>query len=201
MPSSSGRCAFALPATLERETSATVFARSGLLGTSTETKEAAMATLVRHAMSEAPKALDPTMVVSDAAGIMANYDVGAVPVVEGGRVIGMVTDRDIVTRVVAARKDASEVCLGDIATTSLVEVSPDMDLVSARDLMAEHRIRRLPVVKDDQLVGILSLGDVALASASKRAVGETLVDVSESERTMDLNDGPDVGTPGRARMR
>jgi CBS domain-containing protein len=63
--------------------------------------------------------------------------------------------------------------------------------------MAAHRIRRLPVVKDGQLVGMLSLGDVALASASKRVVGEVLVDVSESASTEDRNPGPDPGTPDR----
>jgi hypothetical protein len=65
--------------------------------------------------------------------------------------------------------------------------------------MAEQRIRRLPVVKDGELVGILSLGDVALADASKRAVGETLEEVSESPSTADRNDGPDPGTPERVR--
>jgi CBS domain-containing protein len=156
-----------------------------------------MATLVRHAMSEAPKTLEPTMTAADAAGIMASYDVGAVPLVEAGRVVGVVTDRDIVTRIVAARRDPLDVQLREFASTAVVEVSPDTDLVGARDLMAAHRIRRLPVVKDGQLVGMLSLGDVALASASKRVVGEVLTDVSESASTEDLNPGPDRGTPDR----
>lgn len=156
-----------------------------------------MAILVRHAMSEAPKTLEPTMTAADAAGIMASYDVGAVPLVEAGRVVGVITDRDIVTRVVAARRDPLEVQLQEFASSAIVEVSPDTDLVGARDLMAAHRIRRLPVVKDGHLVGMLSLGDVALASASKRVVGEVLADVSESASTEDRNAGPDTGTPDR----
>ncbi|MGZ5288427.1 MAG: CBS domain-containing protein [Actinomycetota bacterium] len=82
-------------------------------------------------------------------------------------------------------------------TTTVVSVTPDMQLSQARDLMAEHQIRRLPVLKDDRLVGILSLGDLALATASKRNVGEVLEAVSESTSTPDRNEGPDQGTPER----
>jgi CBS domain-containing protein len=160
--------------------------------------EDSMTTLVRHAMTESPKTLSPAMSANDAAGIMANFDVGVVPVMDGDQLIGLVTDRDLVTRVLASRKDPEAVELGDIATTSVVNVSPDMELAEARDLMAAHKIRRLPVMKNDRLVGILSLGDVALAAASKRAVGETLEDVSESESTRDLNPGPSRGTPDRS---
>jgi cobalamin biosynthesis Mg chelatase CobN len=78
-------------------------------------------------------------------------------------------------------------------------VTPDARLSEARDVMAEQRIRRLPVLKDGELVGIVSLGDVALADASKRAVGETLEEVSESPSTVDRNDGPDLGMPERVR--
>jgi CBS domain-containing protein len=157
-----------------------------------------MTTLVRHVMTEAPKTLSPAMSANDAAGIMANYDVGAVPVAEGDRLIGIVTDRDIVTRVLATRKDPETVDLGDIATTSVVVVSPDMEVAEARDLMASHRVRRLPVIKDHRLVGIVSLGDVAVAAASKRAVGEALCDISESDSTLDENQGPAKGTPARS---
>jgi CBS domain-containing protein len=156
-----------------------------------------MTTLVRHAMTEAPKTLSPTMSASDAAGIMANYDVGIVPITDDDRLIGLVTDRDLVTRVLAIRQDPEAVDLGDIATTSIIDVSPDMEVAEARELMAQHRIRRLPVIKDGRLVGILSLGDVALAAASQRAVGETLRDISESESTRDENPGPAKGTPVR----
>ena len=63
--------------------------------------------------------------------------------------------------------------------------------------MAQHRIRRLPVMKGEEIVGILSLGDVALADASGRAVGDALEEISESESTRDVGDGPDRGTPDR----
>jgi CBS domain-containing protein len=158
-----------------------------------------MATLVRHVMTEAPSTLDVAASVGDAAGIMAKRDVGAVPVTKDGHLAGLVTDRDIVVRVLGARQDPYAVSLGEIATSVTVTVSPDMELSQARALMAEHRVRRLPVLKDGELVGIVSLGDVALAAASKREVGEALEAISESESTREHNPGPDVGTPSRAR--
>jgi CBS domain-containing protein len=158
-----------------------------------------MATLVRHVMTEAPSTLDASASANDAAGVMAKRDIGVVPVTKDGRLAGLVTDRDIVVRVLGARRDPDTVSLGDIATAATISASPDMELSEARSMMAEHRIRRLPVVKDGELVGILSLGDVALAAASKREVGEALVSISESESTRLRNAGPDIGTPARAR--
>ena len=160
-----------------------------------------MSILVRHAMSVDVKTLGEDMNAADAAGMMANYDIGTVPVVgPDEELLGLVTDRDIVVRVIAARKDPQSVRLGDIATKSVIDVRPDMRLSEARDLMAEHQIRRLPVRKDGRLVGILSLGDIALSAASKRAVGDALEDVSEPERTVARErGGPARGTPERVR--
>ncbi len=155
--------------------------------------------LVRHAMSSELKMAKPDMSAADAAGLMRNYDVGAIPVVrDDGTLVGLVTDRDLVIRVIADREDPNGVRLGDIATTSVVTATPDMRISDARDLMAEHQIRRLPVMKDETIVGILSLGDVALADPSKRAVGDTLEEVSESPSTTDVEgDAPERGTPER----
>ncbi|HEX6231424.1 MAG TPA: CBS domain-containing protein [Actinomycetota bacterium] len=158
-----------------------------------------MALLVRHVMSEEPKAARPDMTVADAAGLMRSFDVGAIPLVEGEELVGLVTDRDLVVRVLAHRSEPADVRLGDIATTATITVSPDVQVAVARELMAERRIRRLPVTKDGRLVGIVSLGDIALADASTRAVGETLQEISESESTRTMNDGPDPGTPDRVK--
>ena len=156
-----------------------------------------MSILVRHAMTEAPQTIRPDMNAADAAGLMRSEDVGALPVVEGDNLIGLVTDRDLVLRVLAERKDPLECRVGDIATRSPITVTPDMKLSQARELMGEHKVRRLPVMKGEQLVGILSLGDVAWADASRREVGEALREVSESEETKTMNEGADRGTPQR----
>ena len=156
--------------------------------------------LVRHVMAGSPVTASPDMNAGDAAGLMASHDIGALLVVDGDRLVGLVTDRDLVLRVLAPRKDPRSVRLGDIATTRGIEtVTPDTQLPDARALMSEKRIRRLPVVKDGRLVGMLSLGDVAIGSASMRGVGETLARISASAATEDVNPGPDVGTPARVR--
>jgi len=158
-----------------------------------------MATLVRHVMTEAPKTLSPERTAGDAAGLMAQYDIGAVPVMLDGELAGIVTDRDLVVRVMARRRDPSSVTLDEILTRAVTAVSLDVQLSEARELMAERKIRRLPVLKDGELVGIVSIGDLAIADASKRAVGEALEEISESPSTTDRNDGPDPGTPERVR--
>jgi signal-transduction protein with cAMP-binding, CBS, and nucleotidyltransferase domain len=126
---------------------------------------------------------------------MRSLDVGVIPVVDDGTLVGLVTDRDLVLRVLAERRSGDEVRLGDIVTRAPVTVTPDMKLSEARGLMTEHRVRRLPVMKGDELVGILSLGDLAMQDSSERAIGETLEAISESESTASTNPGPDVGTP------
>jgi CBS domain-containing protein len=155
--------------------------------------------LVRHAMSSDLKNAKPDMTAADAAGLMRNYDVGVIPVVDDdGTLVGLVTDRDLVVRVIADREDPNHVRLGDIATKSVVTVTPDESISDARDLMAEHKVRRLPVMKDAKIVGIVSLGDIALADASKRAVGDALGDVSQSPSTRDVEaNAPERGTPDR----
>ena len=158
-----------------------------------------MTILVRHAMTAAPKTAGPNMNAADAAALMKQFDVGVIPVTEDGELLGLVTDRDLVLRVIAERGDPTEVRLGDILTRSPTTVSPDTRLSAARDLMAEHKIRRLPVVKRGELVGILSLGDLAFADASKRAVGQALDEVSESASTHEMADSPERGTPVRVR--
>jgi CBS domain-containing protein len=137
------------------------------------------------------------MNAADAGALMKQFDVGVIPVAEGEQLLGLVTDRDLVVRVLAERKDPTDVRLSDVLTKSPITVSPDTKLSEARDLMAEHKIRRLPVTKADRLVGILSLGDVALADASERAVGSALEDISESTSTTEVSDQPPRGTPDR----
>jgi CBS domain-containing protein len=154
-----------------------------------------MALQVRHVMTEAPKTLGTDRTAGDAAGLMAQFDFGAVPVTEGDELVGIVTDRDLVVRVLANRQDPNTVKLGDIVTRSPTTVSPDTELSDARGVMEREKVRRLPVVKQGSLVGMLSLGDVAVALSSERQVGEALKEISESPSTQSINDGPAIGTP------
>ena len=133
---------------------------------------------IRDVMTPNPRCVSPTDSVENAARIMRDEDTGAVPVVENGRPVGMVTDRDIVVRVVADGGQLNRP-VSEIVTGSVVSATPDMSTGDAASLMSEHQIRRLPVVENDQLVGIVSLGDLAVKDARDKRTGDTLEKASE----------------------
>jgi CBS domain-containing protein len=109
---------------------------------------------------------------------MKNVGVGSVPVVEDERVVGVLTDRDVVTRVVAEGRDPQAVRVGEFASHELVSVEPEQTLDEALRLMARHRVRRLPVVEGERLVGVLAQADVAVAGERER-VGAAVRQISE----------------------
>jgi CBS domain-containing protein len=140
-------------------------------------------TMVRDAMTPGVDAVSPSQPLRDAAQLMKVGDFGSVPVVEGGRVIGMLTDRDIVVRAVAQGLNPDTAQVGEIASTGPVTVTVDQDLDEALALMARHRVRRLPVVDDgNKLVGVLSQADVAL-EAKEKQTGEVVQEISQPTST------------------
>lgn len=141
-----------------------------------------MSTKVRNAMTPGVRAVAPTDSVTEAAQAMKEQDVGSLPVVEGERLVGIVTDRDIVVRAVAEGVDPRTATVGDVTSGDLVTVEPDEDLDDALKLMAQHRIRRLPVVEDGRLVGVVAQADVALEANDKDA-GEMLAEISQPSST------------------
>ena len=104
--------------------------------------------------------IEPSASVVDAAKQMIQKEKGPLPVVEGGHVVAMVTDRDIIARVVAEGRDPSSVTVDDISTKELVTASPGQDVDEARRLMADHELDRILVTEGDQLVGIISEADI-----------------------------------------
>ena len=110
-------------------------------------------------MTPNPRTVAPNDTIQNAARIMRDEDTGVVPVVENGRPVGMVTDRDIVIRAVADG-NRSDHLVRDIVTGTVVAATPDMSTREASQLMAEHQIRRLPVVENDRPVGILTSRDI-----------------------------------------
>ena len=132
---------------------------------------------IREVMTPNPRTVSPDDTIQSAARIMRDEDTGAIPVVENGRPVGMVTDRDIVVRAVADGGQVSRP-VRDIVTTGVVCVTPEMSTREANELMSEHQVRRLPVVENDQLVGIVSLGDLAVKEGKDRRTGGTLQDIS-----------------------
>jgi CBS domain-containing protein len=133
---------------------------------------------IRDVMTPTPQTVSPQDSIQNAARIMRDADTGAIPVVENGRPIGILTDRDIVVRAVADGGQPNRP-VGDIVTGSIVVASPDMSTREASELMSEHQVRRLPVVENERLVGIVSIGDLAVKEGRDSRTGDTLQSISE----------------------
>ncbi len=130
-------------------------------------------------MTANPSSLGSGSNVIEAARLMRDVDAGIIPVVEGDKLIGTVTDRDIAIRVVAEGKDPEKTTVGEIASRDLVTIDPQQDLDEALRLMARHQVRRLPVVEEDgKLVGIVAQKDIA-QHATDEQTGDVVEDISK----------------------
>jgi len=134
---------------------------------------------ILEAMSSNPCAIEADRSVAYAAKMLKQEDVGLAPIVENGRLVGMLTDRDIVTRVVAEGKDPDSVSVRDVASSNLVTVDPQQDLDEALNLVARHQVRRLAVVEEGgRLVGVVAQADVATEAKPKKT-GEMVEEISK----------------------
>ena len=133
---------------------------------------------IRDVMTSNPSAIEADKTVVDAAKLMRDEDVGLAPVVEGDRLVATLTDRDITIRVVAEGKDPESTRVRDVASTDLVTIDPDQELDEALRLMAQHQVRRLPVVEEDgRLVGVVAQADVA-KEGDDRQTGDVVERIS-----------------------
>jgi CBS domain-containing protein len=133
---------------------------------------------IREVMTSKLCSIDAEKPVAYAAKMMRDEDVGLAPIVEGDRLVGTLTDRDIAIRVVAEGRDPESTKVRDVASTDLVTVDPQQDLDEALRLMAQHQVRRIPVVEEDgRLVGVVAQADVA-RDANERQTGEIVEQIS-----------------------
>jgi CBS domain-containing protein len=132
---------------------------------------------VRELMTGDPSSVESNATLGQVATLMKQEDCGSIPVVDGARLVGIVTDRDIVVRAVAAGKDPKTLRVSEVMSANPVTVGPDDDIKQAEKLMADRQIRRLPVVEKGALVGILVTAQIARAE-NERATGETLKEIS-----------------------
>jgi CBS domain-containing protein len=132
---------------------------------------------IRDVMTSNPTTVERSTSVLEAAKVMAGEDVGPLPVTDGGRLTGIVTDRDIVTRVLAEERDPQSTTVGDICSSDLVTVTPEDDLDQALRKMASAQVRRLPVVEGDRIIGIVAQADVARL-APEQQTGEIVEEIS-----------------------
>ena len=139
-----------------------------------------MAQSIRETMTANPCTIDADKTVDYAAKMMRDEDVGLAPIVEGDRLVGTLTDRDITVRVVAEGKDPASTKVSEVASKRLVTLDPQQDLDEALRLMAQHQVRRLPVVEEDgRLVGVVAQADIA-RHGDAAATGQVVEEISES---------------------
>ncbi|HEU5371993.1 MAG TPA: CBS domain-containing protein [Gaiellaceae bacterium] len=134
---------------------------------------------IRELMTVKPRTVKAGDSVVEAAKLMRGEDAGLAPIVDGDRLVGVVTDRDIAIRVVAEGRDPQSTKVEEVASQNVVTIDPQQDLDEALRLMAQHQLRRLPVVEEDgKLVGIVAQADVARHADAERT-GEVVEEISE----------------------
>ena len=136
---------------------------------------------IREIMSNSVVRISPEESVAVAARTLAHYNIGALPVCgSDGRLCGLVTDRDLVTRCVASDKNPQNTPVRDVMTKHVIVARPDMDSAVAAHLMGREQIRRLPVMENGKLLGMLSLGDLAQREQTTIDAGDALADISDN---------------------
>ena len=132
----------------------------------------------REIMTRNVKTVNRETTLSEVAALMRDGDMGAVPVVENGKLVGIVTDRDIVVRAIADGLEAS-VPVGEVMTAEVYSVSENDFVFEAIRLMGDRQVRRVPIVNEaGELVGIIAMADVALETEDEREIAETLEEIS-----------------------
>ena len=134
---------------------------------------------VREVMTGPVIRIHPEETVSVAARTLTNHNIGILPVCgSDGRLCGLVTDRDLVTRCVASGRDPGRTQVREVMTGRVISVQPDTDAGAAAHLMGREQIRRLPVTENGRLCGMISLGDLAVRQETGYDAGDALADIS-----------------------
>lgn len=137
---------------------------------------------VKELMNQSVVSIDPQDNAQNAARLLARHNVGSLPVCgEDGGLRGMVTDRDIVLRCVAIEEDPAKTPVQKVMTRNCATIAPTADTREAARIMAARQIRRLPVVEDDKVVGMVSLGDLSLSHSCDMEAGAALSEISEDD--------------------
>ena len=136
---------------------------------------------LREIMTNAVIHIDPEETVAVAARTLSRYNIGALPVCGGdGKLCGVITDRDLVTRCMASGRSAENTKVRDVMTGQLTVATPEMEVSAAAHLMGRQQIRRLPVVENGKLCGMVSLGDLAVREHTNPEAGDALGDISKN---------------------
>ena len=137
---------------------------------------------VKDIMTRNVAYINPASTVVEAAQLMQKHNVGSVAVCDENGIIGIVTDRDIIVRNIAHGKDPHQTPVRDVMTSEVTSVGPETEIRDVFGIMSEKKIRRIPVVENNQLVGIVALGDVATSAKLDVEISSTLADISSPSR-------------------
>ncbi len=141
---------------------------------------------VRDIMTKDVAYINPMSNVIEAAQTMQKHNVGSIPVCDQNGMQGIVTDRDIVVRNVAHGKSPEQTTVKDVMTSSVSSITPEMDVEEAAGIMAEQQVRRLPVIENNMIVGMVSLGDFATNMRTDIEASEALTEISKPSQPVNL---------------
>lgn len=134
---------------------------------------------LKDIMTQNVATISPQQSAQEAAQLMSQHNVGSIPVVENNSCVGIVTDRDIALRAVSQGRDPKTTRVQEVMTSGIVTGAPEMDVHEAADLMAQQQIRRLPVIENGKITGIVALGDLATQNIYQNEAGQALSNISE----------------------
>jgi CBS domain-containing protein len=139
---------------------------------------------VRDIMTKSVATISPEATIKDAAQMMQRHNVGSIPVVDTNGLVGIVTDRDIVVRNIASGQDPSSTPIKNVMTSQVTTVTPDEDVNKITQMMSSRQIRRVPVVENQKLVGMVSLGDLATTGMTNMEASEALAEISKPSKPL-----------------
>lgn len=139
---------------------------------------------IRDIMTESVVSLNVNDTIERAAELMAQYNIGSVPVCEENKVVGIITDRDIAIRSSSQGQNSKTKIVRDVMSSNPVTASPDMDISEVSRIMSERQIRRIPIVQNGNLIGVVSLGDLAVDPKFEHEAEGALSSISETTRSI-----------------
>ncbi len=141
---------------------------------------------VRDIMTKDVAYINPLSPITEAAQLMQKHNVGSIPVCDNSGVVGIVTDRDIVVRNVAHGTDPKSTKVQDVMTSQVTTASPEMDVNDAARIMTQSQIRRIPVVENNFIIGMVSLGDVATEPRYDEEASDALSEISKPSKPQNM---------------
>lgn len=142
---------------------------------------------VQDIMTHNVAVVGPDSMTYEAAKLMKKHNVGCIPVCENDSLVGIVTDRDIVIRTIANGEDPTNIPVKDVMTKGVFSVTPETSIEEATNIMSAHQIRRIPVVQNEKLIGMLSLGDISVNQDYDYEVSKALCDISMPSGPKNMN--------------